>query len=40
MELTTEINKKIEIKNCSLTDADTILTLYDAAIRLQTQKKW
>jgi RimJ/RimL family protein N-acetyltransferase len=28
----------MEIKNCSLADADTILTLYDAAMRLQTQK--
>jgi ribosomal protein S18 acetylase RimI-like enzyme len=39
MELTTEINKKIEIKNCSPTDLNAIFTLYDAAIRLQTQKK-
>jgi GNAT superfamily N-acetyltransferase len=39
MELTTEINKKVEIKNCSLADVDTILTLYDAAMDLQTQKK-
>src|SRR5258705_4382061 len=39
MELTTEINKKIEIKNCSITDTDTILALYAAAIDLQTQKK-
>jgi ribosomal protein S18 acetylase RimI-like enzyme len=30
--------EKMEIKNCSLTDADTILTLYDAAMHLQTQK--
>ena len=37
MELITEINKR-SIKNCSLADADTILTLYDAAIHLQTQK--
>lgn len=28
----------MEIKNCSITDADTILQLYDAAIQLQTQK--
>ena len=37
MELITEINKR-SIKNCSLADADIILTLYDAAIHLQTQK--
>ena len=28
----------MEIKNCSLTDADTIVELYDAAMDLQTQK--
>lgn len=28
----------MEIKNCSLTDADTILQLYDAAMNLQTKK--
>jgi ribosomal protein S18 acetylase RimI-like enzyme len=39
MELTTGIDKKLEIKNCSLADLDTILTFYDAAIKLQTQKK-
>jgi GNAT superfamily N-acetyltransferase len=38
MELTTEINRKVDIKNCSLNDVNTILTLYDAAIKLQTQK--
>jgi ribosomal protein S18 acetylase RimI-like enzyme len=39
MELTTEIDKKMEIKNCSPTDINAIFTLYDAAIHLQTQKK-
>ena len=38
MKVATEINKKLEIKNCSLADVDSILTLYDAAIELQTQK--
>ena len=38
MELTTEINRKVDIKSCSLNDVNTILTLYDAAIELQTQK--
>jgi len=38
MELTTGINKKLCIKNSSLDDVNTILTLYDAAIELQTQK--
>jgi hypothetical protein len=38
MELTTEINRKLDIKNCSLNDVKTILALYDAAIELQTQK--
>jgi RimJ/RimL family protein N-acetyltransferase len=38
MELTTEINKKVEIKNCSLADAATVLALYDAAMELQTKK--
>ncbi len=28
----------MEIKNCSLTDADKILALYDAAVQLQAQK--
>jgi hypothetical protein len=28
-----------KIENCSLSDADTILSLYDAAMDLQTQKK-
>ncbi len=28
----------MEIKNCSLTDTDAILALYDDAMRLQTQK--
>jgi hypothetical protein len=28
----------MEITNCSITDTDTILQLYDAAIQLQTQK--
>ena len=39
MELTTIIDKRMEIKNCSLDDLDTIFDLYDAAIDLQTQKK-
>jgi len=38
MDLTTEIHKRLEIKNCSLADVDTILSLYDAAMRLQTEK--
>jgi len=38
MELTTGINRKLDIKNSSLDDVNTILTLYDAAIELQTQK--
>ena len=38
MELTTEINRKVDIKSSSLNDVNTILTLYDAAIELQTQK--
>jgi len=38
MELTTEIHKRLEIKNCSLADIDTIFALYDAAMSLQTQK--
>ena len=38
MKVATEINKKLEIKNCSLADVDSILTLYDAAIELQTKK--
>ena len=29
----------MEIKNCSIDDADTILTLYEAARNLQRQKK-
>ena len=28
----------MEIRNCSIADADTIFTLYDAATQLQTQK--
>jgi hypothetical protein len=39
MEAPTEIKRKLDIKNCSLHDLDTILTFYDAAIALQTQKK-
>jgi len=39
MEATTGINKKLEIKNSILTDVNTIMRLYDAAIELQTQKK-
>jgi len=39
MEATTGINKKLEIKNSTLTDVNTIMRLYDAAIELQTQKK-
>jgi hypothetical protein len=38
MEATTGINKKLEIKNSTLMDVNTILGLYDAAIELQTQK--
>jgi ribosomal protein S18 acetylase RimI-like enzyme len=38
MKLTTGINKKLEIKNGSLADVNTILKFYDAAIQLQTQK--
>jgi ribosomal protein S18 acetylase RimI-like enzyme len=33
-----EVNRKLEIKNCSPHDLDTILTFYEAAIELQTQK--
>lgn len=29
----------MEIRNCTLADADTILALYDAAMQLQTEKK-
>jgi len=39
METTTGINKKLEIKNSTLTDMTTILRLYDAASDLQMQKK-
>jgi len=38
MKVATEINKKLEIKNTSLADVDSILALYDAAIELQTKK--
>jgi len=38
MKVATEINKKLEIKNSSLADVDSILALYDAAIELQTKK--
>jgi ribosomal protein S18 acetylase RimI-like enzyme len=38
MKVATEINKKLEIKNCSLADVDSILALYGAAIELQTKK--
>jgi len=38
MELTTAIDKKMEIKNCSPTDIDSIFALYDAATHLQKQK--
>lgn len=30
--------QKMEIKNCSLNDADTVLLLYEAAMNLQNQK--
>src|SRR4051812_30160339 len=39
MEATTGINKKLEIKNSTFSDVNTILELYDAASDLQTQKK-
>lgn len=39
MEATTRINRKLEVKNSSLEDVDTIQALYDAAIELQTKKK-
>ena len=32
------INTKLDIKNCSLNDVNTILRFYDAAIQLQTEK--
>ena len=38
IEPVTEINKKLKLTNCSLSDLDTIMKLYDAAIELQTQK--
>src|SRR6186997_1652185 len=38
MEPAVVVNRKLEIKNCSLNDLDTILTFYEAAIELQTQK--
>ena len=38
MKVATEIDKKLEIKNCSLADVDSIMALYDAAIELQTKK--
>jgi len=38
MEPAIAVNRKLEIKNCSLDDLDTILTFYEAAIELQTEK--
>jgi GNAT superfamily N-acetyltransferase len=38
MVVATEINKRLVINNCSLTDTDSILALYEAAMRLQTEK--
>src|SRR4029079_16627252 len=38
METAIEINKKLDIKNCSLNDVNTILAFYDAAIQFQMQK--
>ena len=38
MEPAIAINRKLDIKNCSSSDVNTILRFYDAAIKLQTVK--
>src|SRR5689334_18700245 len=38
MEPAIAVNKKLDIRNCSMDDLDTILRFYDAAIELQTKK--
>jgi len=38
MELATQTKRSIKIENCSLADVNAILSLYDAAMDLQTRK--
>ena len=38
MESAIETSRKLHIENCSLSDVNTILAFYDAAIEFQTQK--
>jgi ribosomal protein S18 acetylase RimI-like enzyme len=39
MELKTTMSNTFDIKNCSFADLDAVMSLYDSAVRLQTEKK-